>query len=109
MELGELRQVPERHLEAVPSLVPREDGIVASLRHGEARGRDAPGGSRRRVQMPHLQAQEAALRAAVASWFATPPATSEADMVAQAREYAEALPDWLEQEVEANKAALAAT
>ena len=31
------------------------------------------------------------------------------DMVAQAREYAEALPGWLEQEVEANKAALAAT
>ena len=31
------------------------------------------------------------------------------DMVAQAREYAEALPGWLEQEVEANKAAVATT
>ena len=31
------------------------------------------------------------------------------DMVGQAREYSEALPEWLEQEVEANRAALATT
>jgi hypothetical protein len=31
------------------------------------------------------------------------------DMIGQAREYAEGLPEWLEQEVEANRTALAAT